>query len=670
MIRKIATLCLIIWTIAGAFEITTVPENPVVGRKITWTLQGLERETTSPVMLLVVHTPDTSLPVIIPGEEEAGGWSFVYNVPRDARALQYKIEDDEGPLADDDGMFLHTPVFEKDGTPRFDTYRLNANLYLGSHKYLERVRELLEKELDRYPDNWNAYMLLRRIEFSEGKTDEAGIARELDSLLASDPDSAEMLCFVAMEFFLTSDSLAGKGEDLMAECALKYPDSRNWLTYQYTIYNYITLTAARLGEYERNVFPHLRGQAKETGYFMLMSHALQVGRRSRITDIASRFLNEFPSSNLAPAFVVGMLQAKHDDPTADWAADMILWLEEYPDDVELNMSLAEYYRDRSWKKSAEYFRTAVKAASNPQPAMLFAEAAALKGKNFAEASKYLREVIVKQTPDLYRQTAWWEVFTVRHANLTQTIADLYTTLGWVSYKYGKYEEAIDELLYADSLHEASAGYDVVLYRRLLDASEKAGDLDARKKALLNLLVVEPDNSQYVNLLEDIYYAEHGENGDFASWLAEQRLALSLRGRLNTPIPDFTVYDTLGQLIYLSDFHGKVVVMNFWATWCGPCKQEIPELNKLVEIFSEEENVVFMGINNETPDKIVPFLSENPFSYDIYLDPPSSMITSLDIEAIPTHMVLDRRGLLQYRHLGFHPQLPELLEAEINALLEQ
>jgi thiol-disulfide isomerase/thioredoxin len=644
--KKIALLALIAGVLIGAQAPVPDPEKPQPGQKVSWKIKGFAYESENPRMLLAAYTPDTVLVQIIPGRPSQDEWYFSYTVPREATILTYKIEDDEKPLLDDDGVFFATPVYEESGKPRYDANRSYATLYLDPlADRWDRACELVKLELEYYPMNWQALVLLHRLELQVGETTEAAVAAELDSLLAAEPDSLEALRFAAMEFFIVSQGFKNKGEALMALCAENYPEGSSWTDYQNSIYAFISETPQRLGEFERAVFPLLKG-------------------------IAADFLAEFPTSPLAPAFIITMLQVKHEQPTALWAAEMIEWLEKYPDDPELNIQLAEYYMDRSWKTALGYYRSAVKNTDDPMAAARFAEAAAVKGKNFAEASKYLKQTIKEISADRYRELLWWRSFSERRTILLETQATLYTTLGWLSFKYGKYEDAVRELLLADSLLTSIPDYEEEVYRRLLAVSEKAGDLAARKIALLNLLLVEPEDRTIQKALQDIYLLDHGTVEGFEEWLQAEELEIALRRRMNVPVPNFPLLTLAGDTVYASEFAGKVVVVNFWATWCGPCKEEIPRLNQLVRSYQDRDDVVFIGISSEEPQTVDSFLDANTFLYEAYIDP-SGMLSSLfQVSAVPAHTVIDPRGVLQFHHVGAIPNIDKLLTMEINSLLNE
>jgi peroxiredoxin len=108
--------------------------------------------------------------------------------------------------------------------------------------------------------------------------------------------------------------------------------------------------------------------------------------------------------------------------------------------------------------------------------------------------------------------------------------------------------------------------------------------------------------------------------------------------------DFVLADLHGKKWALKDLRGKVVLVNFWATWCPPCRSEMPDLETLYKQFKNEGFVV-LSISDEDASKVKPFIDENRFSYPILLDPGRKVNEQFNIEGIPKSFVYDRDGKL-------------------------
>jgi peroxiredoxin len=107
--------------------------------------------------------------------------------------------------------------------------------------------------------------------------------------------------------------------------------------------------------------------------------------------------------------------------------------------------------------------------------------------------------------------------------------------------------------------------------------------------------------------------------------------------------DFTLRDLEGKPWSLSKLRGKVVVVNFWATWCPPCRKEIPDLEALYERF-RDAGLVILAISDEKADKVRPFVAEKKMSYPVLLDP-GTIHKMFRVEGIPKNFVYDREGKL-------------------------
>ena len=120
-----------------------------------------------------------------------------------------------------------------------------------------------------------------------------------------------------------------------------------------------------------------------------------------------------------------------------------------------------------------------------------------------------------------------------------------------------------------------------------------------------------------------------------------KLAAADRSRETT---DFTLSDLQGRQWALKDVRGKVVLVNFWATWCPPCRKELPDLQGLYERFSAR-GLVILAVSDEDAKTVESYLAARPFTYPILLDPGRTVHTRFGIDGIPETFVYDRGGRL-------------------------
>jgi len=135
--------------------------------------------------------------------------------------------------------------------------------------------------------------------------------------------------------------------------------------------------------------------------------------------------------------------------------------------------------------------------------------------------------------------------------------------------------------------------------------------------------------------------------------------------------DFTVCNASGEEVKLSDYFGRPIVVNFWATWCGPCKREMPAFESMYEKYGEE--VVFLMVNltdgyQDTMKKASDFVQQNGYTFPILFDVGSDAANTYGIYSIPRSLFIDTRGEISHSHVGTMSE--EQIEKYIKEILEK
>ena len=119
-----------------------------------------------------------------------------------------------------------------------------------------------------------------------------------------------------------------------------------------------------------------------------------------------------------------------------------------------------------------------------------------------------------------------------------------------------------------------------------------------------------------------------------------------------PAPAFQLNSSAGTPTALADFKGQIVLLNFWASWCGPCRQEMPILEQLNRQY-HNKGVTLLGVNVE-PDSAaaVAWLKATPVSFPILFDVDSKVSKLYEVEGMPNTVIIDRKGLVRYIHRGY------------------
>jgi thiol-disulfide isomerase/thioredoxin len=162
-----------------------------------------------------------------------------------------------------------------------------------------------------------------------------------------------------------------------------------------------------------------------------------------------------------------------------------------------------------------------------------------------------------------------------------------------------------------------------------------------------------------------------------TWLAFVTLTLALaaglfgcssRARADAP-PPWTLKDLSGKTVSLSDFKGKVVVLDIWATWCPPCRAEIPHFIELQNEFKDKGvTVVGLSVDSTGPEAVAKFVQENKMNYPIVMADEATATAYGADQGIPLTIVIDKNGQVVGRHLGLTDK--ETFEDEIHKALAE
>lgn len=126
--------------------------------------------------------------------------------------------------------------------------------------------------------------------------------------------------------------------------------------------------------------------------------------------------------------------------------------------------------------------------------------------------------------------------------------------------------------------------------------------------------------------------------------------------VGSQVSDFELSDLDGNRVKLSDFKGKAVVINFWATWCPPCKKEMPDFDLLDKELKKNNDAVLLAVNmtdgkRDTESKVKSFVKDNGYGMRVLLDTEGKAATLYDIKWLPTTVLVDRKGILHWQIFG-------------------
>ena len=147
-------------------------------------------------------------------------------------------------------------------------------------------------------------------------------------------------------------------------------------------------------------------------------------------------------------------------------------------------------------------------------------------------------------------------------------------------------------------------------------------------------------------------------------------SIASSGLAGQTAPDFALKSATGENLRLSEYRGDVVMINFWATWCGPCRQEMPLLD---DLYNRYQRVGFnlLGVNiDDDSGRAMQMYEELGVSFPVLFDEKKEVSKLYQVEAMPVTILVDRHGTVRHVHLGYKPGYEEKYLTEIRALLRE
>lgn len=150
------------------------------------------------------------------------------------------------------------------------------------------------------------------------------------------------------------------------------------------------------------------------------------------------------------------------------------------------------------------------------------------------------------------------------------------------------------------------------------------------------------------------------------WAGQQSAKSTMRppdARLGQAAADFSLLTPAGESVTLDEYRGRVVLVNFWATWCPPCVAELPALEDFYQT-RQEQGFVILAVNaEETPAVVIEFAQANNLSFPVLLDSDGGLMEQYAVRALPVSFVIDRAGIIR------HVQRGEISLQELKAVVE-
>jgi thiol-disulfide isomerase/thioredoxin len=133
-----------------------------------------------------------------------------------------------------------------------------------------------------------------------------------------------------------------------------------------------------------------------------------------------------------------------------------------------------------------------------------------------------------------------------------------------------------------------------------------------------------------------------------------------------PVPPFLVNNIMGGIVSTASWHGKVVILNFWATWCPPCRDEIPELIDLTNQYKDRLQIIGISVDDSPPEEVRAFAAHMSINYPVVMASRELISEYGGVPALPTSFIIDTNSRVVQKHVGLYPR--EVYETEIRSLL--
>ncbi len=623
--------------------VTIQPEKPQPGESVTITYHpdAPDAKITSPDSLKLVFNFDAYL-FSVPGEVDMKktdkGWSTSFKLSDQFAYGSFYFKSGEKVDKNID-EHLYEFFAYKEGMTTKDAYLMKA--YDIKDRYPEASEEkinalkalLFAKELAAHPDNFRGRTMWYSFLLSQKYVDSTAIKSKafhfLDKKLAANPTSRTWVTKIEQGYNRIGEETMGDSvEQAMIE---KYPKSDiGW----YSFYQKADdekdedKQAEMLLEYVRVDFnrTYINKYYTEQAYETLFEYYAKAGNLEMMKQIAVKWLEPNPKT-----------------------LDKLIQSESYNSAANFIIKNTGHY---DW--AAQYAQKALEL-TDQEPAHT----------GLTDFGYKARTLPNKREEELLKE---------RKSEILATVGLIYT-------KQEKFEEAEKTLVKAKELSDDKTTriYLAKLYKAT-DRPKMAFDI------YWELLLEEPMDEELKIKLKESYIAFKGSEEGFelkteeldAAW-REKMIAEFKEEMIDKEPPSMkTVTDLQGNPLDLSSMKNKVVVIDFWATWCGPCLSAFPYLQKVYEKYEDNPDVKFIVLNSAWSNSIKDAqkwkkegdYKENEYSFPLFYDKDSKVTTAFGVTGIPTTFVLGKDGNIKFKHVGYSgPDMEPKLALRIEMLLD-
>jgi thiol-disulfide isomerase/thioredoxin len=634
MFKQMLMSCLFVLAFAQvqAQVVQITPEKPQRGEKVTITYDPAAKGATigkdaNDVIINFTYSTFYDQPWKLPMTKQGDKWIASFVLQRYATFASFYLQ--SGDLVDKPAADQHYSLAVYKGDKRVRDGFLHESYSLGaqmskSPKLPALQLALLKKELANYPDNYEAKVREQSVLMTMAKTPEEKMKHRIEA----------------------RKIIAAKFEENPT-----FGGNLNKVTMGYLI----------------------------------------IGENSRLDSIRKVVSQRFPESDLAKDYLITAISKEKDEvkkitqlegllkkgkETGENSTDIHRMLFEHYAGVK-NAPKAIYHARRSLEKVNPYTPERLKTIAETLTAQKIAPDTALA---YAEASLKIADQwpigVIRYFPE-YGHILPFVADSVRTKTIAEEKSNLYAIIALNKFYLGKKDEA---LTYGVKAAQTGANKESLMNLALL--YELAGDHEKAFDATWKVLLQNPSDTAAIKSAKLNFLKFNPSEAAFNSRvkkLEELKLAqlkATLKKQLmNKPGPELAqLTDLKGKAVTPEMMKDKIVILDFWATWCVPCMQEMPYLQKVYDKYKNNPKVMFMVVNSGAKNTIkdaIGWEAKNPqYTFPLYFNNDPDIGEKVGFTLIPTIAVIDQRGKMQFRTIGFEgAELEHKLAAQIDILME-
>lgn len=362
------------------------------------------------------------------------------------------------------------------------------------------------------------------------------------------------------------------------------------------------------------------------------------------------------------------------------------YFKDFPDGELMNAELLTYFYSRAglYDKAASFIEQQHVVYGGDYN--IFVWDLILKGQRLEQATAWAKKgVDLLRHPDTSTKPSYmskldWKKRTVDDLGM---ILDTYA---WGLFKTNRFKEA--EAAYAEAIKKTN-GNVTDMIARFLECYNADGKYKLALKTAAKFMKENKIDDKAMEQYKAAFIKVNGSDKGFDKIVEGQKLIAGKRKAilenkekqdirkelLNKPEVDFTLKDLDGKEVALSGLKGKVVVLDFWATWCGPCKASLPALQKIYSKYKDNSDVTILAVNTwenktgkELEDLVKGFIADNKYTFPVLYD--NGFVEKYGVSGIPTKFIIDKKGVIRFSTVGFtsEEEMITKMSAELDLLL--